>query len=362
MKTIYPSYYKDFTCTAGDCSDSCCIGWEIDIDQNALARFRHADETSGTHILEHIDTSREEPHFVLQPDGRCPFLNDNNLCDIYITLGEQALCDICTLHPRFIQTYGSRTEYGLDLCCEEAARLILSQERFTSYKESNDNTAESSDFSTGETFDPAFFSALDTWRDVLFHLIGSTDISLQETMNTLLMYGEQLDDFIFDGDFAAMKDAARTAVPNPEPSRAIFRFGEPILQKSLSFLQSLTPLSVSWHNFLAEVSRDFPEIIKKRTEFRQAYPQFEHQARHLLNHYIYHYFLTALWEDEVYSKIFFAVFIVTMTELFDIALYHYRGTFCLQDQIYVSVQLSKEIEYCIENLEKVLDFAYIVGN
>ena len=33
-----PDFYRDFHCIADRCSDSCCIGWEIDIDPDTLAR------------------------------------------------------------------------------------------------------------------------------------------------------------------------------------------------------------------------------------------------------------------------------------------------------------------------------------
>ena len=30
-----PSYYKTFQCIADKCEHSCCIGWEIDIDEDS---------------------------------------------------------------------------------------------------------------------------------------------------------------------------------------------------------------------------------------------------------------------------------------------------------------------------------------
>lgn len=39
MKCTYPKYYKDFKCTAESCSDNCCIGWEIDIDEKSQEGF-----------------------------------------------------------------------------------------------------------------------------------------------------------------------------------------------------------------------------------------------------------------------------------------------------------------------------------
>ena len=39
MKTVVPSYYKDFRCIAGDCRHTCCVGWEVDVDENSAVRF-----------------------------------------------------------------------------------------------------------------------------------------------------------------------------------------------------------------------------------------------------------------------------------------------------------------------------------
>ena len=36
MKLYYPSYYKDFSCIAGECPDSCRRKWEIVIDGDTL--------------------------------------------------------------------------------------------------------------------------------------------------------------------------------------------------------------------------------------------------------------------------------------------------------------------------------------
>ena len=32
IKLETPSYIKEFSCIGGKCEDSCCIGWDIDID------------------------------------------------------------------------------------------------------------------------------------------------------------------------------------------------------------------------------------------------------------------------------------------------------------------------------------------
>ena len=34
MILTFPTFYRDFKCIANRCTDSCCIGWEIDIDED----------------------------------------------------------------------------------------------------------------------------------------------------------------------------------------------------------------------------------------------------------------------------------------------------------------------------------------
>ena len=118
---LYPDYYPRFKCIASACRHNCCIGWEIDIDETSLARYQALEETVCRHI-----SLKDTPHFVLQNE-RCPFLNQDNLCDLILCHGEEILCDICKEHPRFHNTLPDRTESGLGLCCEAAASLILSQ-------------------------------------------------------------------------------------------------------------------------------------------------------------------------------------------------------------------------------------------
>ena len=49
------------------------------------------------------------------------------LCELILKLGEESLCEICREHPRFRNFFAGREEVGLGLCCEEAARLLMTQ-------------------------------------------------------------------------------------------------------------------------------------------------------------------------------------------------------------------------------------------
>ena len=139
----YPDYYKDFRCIADKCEHNCCIGWEIDIDEDTLDFYKSHDGMLKDRFKSCIDYS-DTPHFILDKNERCPFLNDNNLCNIITHLGEEHICEICTQHPRFHNELPDRIESGLGLCCEEACRLILTKKEKTTleYDEYTDTDDE----------------------------------------------------------------------------------------------------------------------------------------------------------------------------------------------------------------------------
>ena len=122
--TIVPQYYSDFRCIADACRHNCCIGWEIDIDPDTYALYNTIDGDFGNRLHNGIIHGKQ-PCFCLDSNERCAFLNERGLCDIILTLGEGALCDICTDHPRFRTYLGDDLRLGLGLCCEAACRLIL---------------------------------------------------------------------------------------------------------------------------------------------------------------------------------------------------------------------------------------------
>ncbi len=125
MKYVIPDYYNNFKCIAASCRHSCCIGWEIDIDDETLNLYKNIPDTFGERLRNNIEFTDEGAHFRLHKNDRCPFLNKSGLCDIIINLGEGALCQICDDHPRFRNYLSDRVETGLGLCCEAAAEIIL---------------------------------------------------------------------------------------------------------------------------------------------------------------------------------------------------------------------------------------------
>ena len=134
MKLYAPRYYLDFRCIADRCRHRCCVGGEIDVDADTLARYDALDEDYGEAIRQSVARG-DTPHFCLTPDERCPHLNEQGLCRIILQCGEEYLCDICREHPRFYHQTPRGMEVGLGMACEEAARIVLTSDGYAEFVE-----------------------------------------------------------------------------------------------------------------------------------------------------------------------------------------------------------------------------------
>lgn len=124
MINIDTEIYREFRCKADKCKHSCCKGWEIDIDEDTLDYYKSLDTELGNEILQNIHEG-EDTFFKLTDGERCPFLKDSGLCKIIEELGDDGLCDICRLHPRFYESINDFNLAGVGLSCEKASELMF---------------------------------------------------------------------------------------------------------------------------------------------------------------------------------------------------------------------------------------------
>lgn len=122
---IRPDFYDNFSCIASACRHSCCRGWEIDIDPDTAGYYEEFPGDFGDEIRRNIFYDEEGCHFKLIEEN-CPFLDKDGLCRMIKTQGEDVLCDICALHPRFYFDLSHQEFEGLGLCCEAVCSLLLS--------------------------------------------------------------------------------------------------------------------------------------------------------------------------------------------------------------------------------------------
>ena len=125
MRTeVYPDFFFRFECIADRCRHTCCAGWEIDVDRDTAEYYKRNEDLIGKKYEDVIMEDEDGCHFILTEGERCPFLREDGLCRIIKALGEEALCDICALHPRFYEEYDGYELNGLGLCCEAVCDLL----------------------------------------------------------------------------------------------------------------------------------------------------------------------------------------------------------------------------------------------
>ena len=169
MKLFTFPYFNKFSCKASRCTDSCCKGWEVRIDPSTEAKYRTLCGALGDKIRSVMCDGEEGAVFEMS-GGRCPFLNDSGLCDIITEYGEDMISDICKRHPRYFTALSDVAYGGLGMSCEEAARLILTEDG-REYVESDANIND------GEEYDPELYDAVISARNKCIDIIyQSADI------------------------------------------------------------------------------------------------------------------------------------------------------------------------------------------
>lgn len=174
MKVIAPKYFSQFKCLASNCSHSCCIGWEIDVDDKTLSKYENSKVGYARKICKSID-KKDTPHFTLLPNGNCPHLDESGLCKIITNLGEDYLCDICREHPRFYNQTSYGLEVGLGLSCEEACRIILTSSNYVEMIEVDNDDAQAEKFD----FNPIPF------RNKMLEILAKQDLAYEDKLHTL---------------------------------------------------------------------------------------------------------------------------------------------------------------------------------
>lgn len=121
-----PNYYKEFECIADQCEDTCCAGWEIEVDKRSLAEYRKVSGEFGKRLRHSINWRKGI--FGRGKDERCAFLDNQNLCDIYKKLGAEHLCETCRMYPRHVEEFENVREITLSLSCPRVAQILLTRD------------------------------------------------------------------------------------------------------------------------------------------------------------------------------------------------------------------------------------------
>ena len=131
MAEITPNYVNEFNCLGSDCIDTCCQGWNINIDKNTHDKYQKLELEGISNVNDFLNvwdkpTKKAYSAIKMKKNGYCPFLSKDKLCGIQKKYGENYLSQTCNRFPRREIDFITNKFVTLKLACPEAARLCLS--------------------------------------------------------------------------------------------------------------------------------------------------------------------------------------------------------------------------------------------
>lgn len=322
MTEIFLSCFASFRCIAGACPDTCCAGWEVDLDEDTLRRYHQLPGALGNEIRSAICQEDDYTFFRLK-NGQCPFLNKEKLCRLILALGEDSLSVTCREHPRFWEEYGNTRETCLSISCPEAARLLLEEPLELCAQETDESAPEDPELN------PAFFRQLLIYRRALFALSRSHR-SLADRLSLAL-------------------DAVENGITLPEDDEIPPDFWDslpaPPLQLSLTdYFAAMESMEFT----RPQLKELLPRVIASGAPLPLADSEAADAGGRILFYFLYRYVLRGVWSGLVAEKVRFAVYstaaILALSQHMDAPSAHLQ----ILD---AAVLYSREVEHSPENLE-----------
>lgn len=394
MRYIKPDFYDRFACTADRCPDTCCAGWQIMIDEDSLEKYGEVPGSFGKRLRNSIDW--EEGCFY-QYDRRCAFLNERNLCDLYLALGEEGFCDTCRNYPRHTEEFEGLREYSLSLSCPVAAEMILSRQGMPGFiiQEDEEEDELEDEF---EDFDLMLFTQLEDARNAVFARlahVAAGNVSLQTAMEEALALAERMQVSVEEGRYfeieelieayrsgeagscdmteadvrraAEKENAAAAAASDSGTFEAAYHQKYALFQT----MKNLERLREEWSEVLEDMERTlysgkavgegqgaaygqicgaFETYLNADAAERQ---RFENIGLQLFVFFTYTYFCGAVYDGWVYSKMALAVRSVEFIRELLMARWKKTGKLAFEDYLELSYRYAREIEHSDQNLDEL---------
>ena len=314
MTITKPSYFDQFTCIASQCPDSCCKEWDVQVDAASAEYYRSLPGALGDDLRRLLKDEDEETVMTIV-QGRCPMWRQDGLCRIQAELGEGALCKTCRDFPRLTHDYGDFIEYGLELSCPEAARIILSHTPAQPIVE---------EIPGGEAeYDEEAMAVLLRTRETVLEILSDTTYPVNECLALALLYGYQAQAEL-DGEEAQPFHRDRAL----ESIREFVKLPE--ISQLPAFFAELEILTEAWAERLKQPSP----------------ASWDDRYRNLARYFVERYWLQAVSDYDLSCRVKFCIASCILIR-------NLGGELFTTAQVY-----SKEIENNIDNVEAILDGAY----
>lgn len=378
IKLRTPKYYKNFHCISSECKDNCCVGgWQIDIDEETAEYYSTVNGDFGKKLRDNIDY--DNLCFKLK-DGKCPFLDNNNLCSIYKELGEEHIGVVCDQFPRFTEYFGNIKERGIGLACEEAAKIILTDRSNFSYSE----TDTDEDVFDDSEFDSSLADMLMLLRDEFMYVIEKTDYTFNQKMIIIINIAADFQNHINNNDYNSMNKLYKKIKQHDFNSCFISDF------RQISFNELEQNMASVWYAYLEleTLGDEWPDFTDKimdflhpenshasenneresrKIQYNQAFEEYTKylnsyyaentaELENILKYYIFRYLLKASYDHDLFGKIQLAAANIAILRDMEIYRFVQNGNkFSSDDRMDIIHIFSREVEYSEDNLETLAE-------
>lgn len=400
MIYTHPDYYKKFSCIADKCPDTCCGKWQIVIDDDSLEKYEDYNGEYRDELRRKVNW--KEGVFRHGRSGKCAFLRDDMLCDMYIHMGKNSLCTTCREYPRHTEEFENVREISLSLSCPEVARILMNiTDKVTFVTEEDDEDEVFDDF------DYFLYSNLEDIREEILNVIQDRSVDIRIRIERVIQIGASAQRHYDEGDLVMWDECEEQDKPeicrklefcpehsNTEIDNEAFLDDEYVLlQRQFGFLlDELELLYDDWEDVLiesqsilfgdgaetfAENRRRFESWWRDNCEVTGCHPGQELDTaesvvtednviegelrmtmdiflEQIIVYFISIYLLGAVYDDNISGKVNACVGHAVELYMLLMARWLRNGeTLSADDLIELSYRYSREIEHSDENLEQV---------
>lgn len=385
MKVLKPFYYDDFKCISNNCIDSCCIGWQINIDENTYKKYKKVKGVFGKELNNSINRVRVKNNRLdygkmKLKDKRCSMLNEDNLCNVYINLGESYLCNTCKVYPRDINKYGEIYERNLNMSCPEVARyFIKSVANFYFNMEEEVLSDLDKDYIMNKIYDEKLYNLLWGSRSLAIEIIQFKEIEIWKRIIFLKILTDKVQKLIDEENYENYEkvlNAFRYEITNIDIINSLDKI-KLVPNVKVNFIKSVVNISekvsinkIKYNNLLEQykklfendIDNNFENVIKKEYEFNKYLNNEEYIMENLLIYLIYKYFMRALHTKDLNKEINNVIISYAMIKMLLLGRYDANENKLKEDDfVEVFYVFSRVIEHNKIFLDKIYEAIKEVG-